>query len=88
MCNLAAAGWEHESESSLVAPLLQRVAADVSDLVKSSGYNRMPTRSEMHREGELCDCMQIFLLYQHQLSPDASCMLPLPLPLPRLFCEL
>lgn len=72
MCNFAAAGWEHESESSLVAPLLQRVAADVSDFVKSGRYNRMPTRSEMHREGELCESMHIFLSHQHQPSPDAD----------------
>ena len=71
----------------LVAPLLQRVAADVSDFVKSGRYNRMPTRSEMHREGELCECMHIFLSHQHQPSPDASCMLPLPLLLPWLFSE-
>lgn len=88
MCNLAAAGWEHVSESSLVAPLLQRVAADVSDFVKSSGYNRMPTRSEMHSEGDLCDCMQSFPVQQHRPSPDARCMLPLPLLCPQLCSEL
>ena len=86
MCNLVAAGWEHVSESSLVAPLLQRVAADVSDFVKSSGYDRMPTRSEMHSEGDLCDCVQFFPLQQHRPSP--VCMLPLPLLLPQLCSEL
>ena len=35
-----------------VAPLLQQVAADVKRFVKSSGLNRMPTRSEMHTEGK------------------------------------
>ena len=40
-------------DSSLVAPLLQRVAADVSHFVKMHGYLRMPTRSEMHSEGEI-----------------------------------
>ena len=76
MCNHVAAGWEHASESSLVAPLLQRVAADVSDFVKSSGYNRMPTRSEMHSEGDLCDYLHFFLLQSN--SPprlQAACCL-------------
>ena len=67
-----------------MAPLLQRVAADVSDFVKSGRYNRMPTRSEMHREGELCDCMHIFL-YKAPALP--GCKLPLPLLLPWLLSE-
>ena len=57
-----AAGAEADSYSNLVAPLLQRVAADVLHYVKSHGYTRMPTRGEMREEGGSrgCDaCPQI-----------------------------
>ena len=46
------AGLEPEIDSGPVAPLLQQVAADVKHFVKTCGLSRMPTRSEMHSEGE------------------------------------
>lgn len=55
--NLAdAAGAEAEGCDSLVAPLLQLVAADVQHWVKSRGYTRMPTRGELRKEGESRSC--------------------------------
>jgi hypothetical protein len=45
--------------------LLQRVAADVSDFVRSSGYDRMPTRKEMRSKGALCNDVQTFQVRQH-----------------------
>ena len=44
-------GAEADSQNNLVAPLLQRVAADVQHFVKSCGYTRMPTRGEMREAG-------------------------------------
>ena len=46
------AGLELIVDSGPVAPLLQQVAADVKHFVKTCGLSRMPTRSEMHSEGE------------------------------------
>ena len=45
------AGADADSQNNLVAPLLQRVAADVQHFVKSCGYTRMPTRGEMRDAG-------------------------------------
>ncbi len=41
-----------EADSSPVAPLLQQVAAEVRHFMKSFGYRRMPTRSELCNVGE------------------------------------
>ena len=56
------AGAEADSQNSLVAPLLQRVAADVQHFVKSCGYTRMPTRGEMREAGGSCSCNACYLL--------------------------
>ena len=51
------AGLDLEVDSGPVAPLLQQVAADVKHFVRSCGLSRMPTRSEMHSEGQSRACM-------------------------------
>ena len=56
MCLADAAGAEAGSYDNLVAPLLQRVAADVQHFAKTRGYTRMPTRGEMREEGGNRSC--------------------------------